>query len=72
MLQDILVTICSFFIIAFLCAKRKGQTAFLRIFTFFIAHSDAKKLSACVTESFFSAKCGYSAFLIRSSSAAFG
>lgn len=37
MLQDILVTICSFFIIAFLCAKRKGQTAFLRIFTFFTA-----------------------------------
>lgn len=72
MLQDILVTICSFFIIAFLCAKRKGQTAFLRIFTFPLRAVTRKKLSACVTESFFWQKCGYSAFLIRSSSAAFG
>lgn len=54
MLQDILVTICSFFIIAFLCAKRKGQTAFLRIFTFFTARSYAKKaLCLCDRKLFF-------------------
>lgn len=53
MLQDILVPICSFFIIAFLCAKRKGQTALPRIFTFSLRTVTRKKLPARQTESFF-------------------